>query len=100
MRSWSSSLRSAMAMALPGGAATVRSLLTADVEWHIPGQNGIAGTYRGVDQVLEYFARRRRLTGGTLRLHPGEVLIGDGEHVAVRTDGSALIGGNAHRWST
>jgi hypothetical protein len=33
-------------------------------------------------------------------MHPGEVLVGDGEHVAVLTDGTALIAGEERRWST
>src|SRR5437588_1674789 len=83
-----------------GDAAGVGSLLTSDVEWHVPGRSQIAGTYRGIDDVLDYFERRRALAGGTLRLHPGELLVGEGEHVAALTDGSAVIGGREHRWST
>jgi hypothetical protein len=33
-------------------------------------------------------------------MHPGEVLVGDGDHVAVLTDGTATIDGQEHRWST
>src|SRR5947208_5387905 len=77
----------------------MRSLLTTDVEWHIPGDNMISGTYRGIDEVLEYFRRRRELAGNTLRLHPGELLVGD-EFVASLTDGTAVIRGAEHRWST
>src|SRR6059036_3489768 len=83
-----------------GDSAGLRSLLTDDVEWHVPGQNAIAGSYRGLDQVLNYFLRRRELAAGTLRLHPGEVLTGGGDHVAVLTDGSAVIAGREQRWST
>jgi hypothetical protein len=34
------------------------------------------------------------------RLHPRDVLTGDGESVAVLTDGTATIGGAERRWST
>jgi len=33
-------------------------------------------------------------------MHPGDVLVGDGDRVAVLTDGSARIGGREERWST
>ncbi len=49
--------------------------------------------------MLAYFSRRRDLVASTLRLHPGEVLVGD-EHVAVLTDGTAVIAGTECRWST
>jgi ketosteroid isomerase-like protein len=83
-----------------GDAEPVRAVLTEDVEWHVPGRNAIAGTYRGVDDVLEYFRRRRDLAAGTFRLHPGELLFGDGDHVAMLTDGTATIDGVQRRWST
>lgn len=83
-----------------GGTDPVRALLTADVCWHVPGQNAIAGTYEGLEEVVSYFEHRRELAGHTLRLHPGELLVSDGWHIASLTDGSAVIGGREHRWST
>jgi ketosteroid isomerase-like protein len=83
-----------------GNEAPVRALLTDDVHWHVPGHNVIAGDYHGIDAVLAYFRRRRDLVDRTLRLHPGEVLVGDGDHVAALTDGTAVVGGVERRWST
>jgi ketosteroid isomerase-like protein len=83
-----------------GPSDALRTLLADDVVWTVPGKNAIAGTYEGVDAVMAYFARRRDLASRTFRMHPGEVLVGDGEHVAVLTDGTALIAGEEHRWST
>lgn len=88
------------AMYAGGDTAPVQALLTEDVEWHIPGENAIAGHYRGVTQVLDYFRKRRQLAANSLRLHPGELLIGEGEHVAALTDGSAVLHGVERRWST
>jgi uncharacterized protein len=82
----------------PGGA--LRELLTDDVAWHVPGDTPISGEHVGRDAVMAYFARRRDLASRTFRLHPGEVLVGDGEHVAVLTDGTATIDGRERRWST
>jgi ketosteroid isomerase-like protein len=78
----------------------LRAVLAEDIEWHVPGRNAMAGDYRGIDAVMAYFARRRDHAARTLRLLPGEVLVGDGEHVAVLVDGVTRIGGREERWST
>ena len=83
-----------------GDEAPLRDVLADDIEWHVPGRNAIAGDYRGLDEVLGYMRRRRDLANRSFRLHPGDVLTGDGEHVAVLTDGTATIGGAERRWST
>jgi ketosteroid isomerase-like protein len=83
-----------------GDDAPLRGLLERDVEWHVPGRNAIAGDYRGMDAVMAYFARRRDQAARTFRMHPGDVLVGEGDRVAVLTDGSATIGGREERWST
>jgi uncharacterized protein len=78
----------------------LRSLLREDVVWHVPGSSPIAGDYHGIDDVLGYFVRRRRIAGNTMRMRPGELLVGDGESVASLTDGTATIGGVSRSWST
>ena len=83
-----------------GAAEPLRDVLAEDIVWRVPGDNDIAGEYRGIESVMEYFARRRDLARRTFRMHPGEVLVGDGDHVAVLTDGTAEIDGVARRWST
>ncbi len=83
-----------------GDDAPLRALLHPGIEWHVPGRNAIAGDYRGVDEVMAYFARRRDHAARTFRMHPGDVLVGEGDRVAVLTDGSATIGGREERWST
>jgi ketosteroid isomerase-like protein len=83
-----------------GAEAPLRALLADEIEWHVPGTNAIAGDYEGVDAVMAYFARRRDLASRTFRMHPGDVLVGDHDHVAVLTDGTATIAGTEHHWST
>jgi uncharacterized protein len=83
-----------------GDPEPVRALLTEDVVWRVPGHNAIAGEYRGIDAVMEYFARRRDHADRTFRLHPGDVLVGEGDHIAALVDGSAVIGGVERHWST
>ena len=83
-----------------GDDGALRDVLTEDIEWHVPGENAIAGDYLGLDAVLDYMRRRRDHAGATLRLHPGELLSGAGDRVAMLTDGTATIGGVERRWST
>jgi ketosteroid isomerase-like protein len=83
-----------------GPGAPLRALLADDVVWHVPGDNAIAGVYEGADAVMAYFARRRDLAARTFRMHPGDVLVGEGDHVAVLTDGTAVIDGAERSWST
>src|ERR687886_2120588 len=84
-----------------GGAdGPLRALLAPDIEWHVPGVNAIAGDYRGIDEVMGYFARRRDHAARSFRMHPGDVLVGAGDPVAGLTDGTATVGGREERWST
>jgi ketosteroid isomerase-like protein len=83
-----------------GPAEPLRQVLTDDILWVVPGDNAIAGEYRGIEPVLDYFARRRDLADRSFRMHPGDLLVGDGNRVAVLTDGTATIGGVEQRWST
>lgn len=83
-----------------GGSEPLRDMLTDDVTWTVPGRNRLAGAYRGIAEVFGYFERRRDIAECTLRLHPVDVLVGDGDTVASLTDGTATIGGTEHRWST
>jgi ketosteroid isomerase-like protein len=83
-----------------GPAEPLHAVLTDDILWVVPGTNAIAGEYRGLDAVIDYFTRRRELADHSFRMHPGELLVGDGDHVAALTDGTATIDGVEHRWST
>jgi ketosteroid isomerase-like protein len=83
-----------------GDREPLERLLTPDITWTVPGENPIAGEYRGRDEVFRYFARRRDLAGGTFRMERKDVLVGDGDRVAALTDGVATIGGAECRWST
>jgi ketosteroid isomerase-like protein len=80
--------------------SAVRDVLTDDIVWHVPGSNAIAGDYRGIDAVLDYFTRRRDLANKTFRMHPRDILVGAGATVAALTDGTATIDGVEHEWST
>jgi ketosteroid isomerase-like protein len=83
-----------------GSEAAMRELLAADITWTVPGDSPIAGTYHGLEEVFDYFRRRRELAGRTFRMQRRDVLVGDGDRIAALTDGTATIGGVERRWST
>ena len=83
-----------------GGAAPVRRLLDPDIVWNVPGESPIAGCYEGAEEVIAYMLRRRDLADGTFRMRRRELMIGEGEHFAALTDGSAIIDGTTREWST
>jgi ketosteroid isomerase-like protein len=83
-----------------GSAVALRELLAPTITWTVPGDNPIAGTYRGQEEVFGYFRRRRDLADHTFRMKRLDVLVGDGNRVAALTDGFATIRGVDHRWST
>jgi len=46
---------------------TLVSLFSLDVVQHVPGTSPLAGDYKGVEQVLGYYAKLGEVTGGTFR---------------------------------
>jgi ketosteroid isomerase-like protein len=84
-----------------GGSGTgLRRLLAPSITWTVPGENRIAGTYRGLAEVVDYFARRRDLADQTFQMRRQDVLVGSGDRVAALVDGFATIRGVDRRWST
>jgi predicted DCC family thiol-disulfide oxidoreductase YuxK/ketosteroid isomerase-like protein len=83
-----------------GSGAALKELLASSITWTVPGDNCIAGTYRGLGDVLEYFRRRRDLADRTFRMKRRDVLVGDGDRIAALTDGFATVRDVDHRWST
>jgi ketosteroid isomerase-like protein len=83
-----------------GSGAALEPLLAPNITWTVPGDNRIAGTYRGLEEVFGYFRRRRDLADRTFQMKRRDVLVGDGDRFVALTDGFATIGGVDHRWST
>jgi YbgC/YbaW family acyl-CoA thioester hydrolase len=82
-----------------GDDAGVRRLLDPGIVWRIPGHNQIAGTYRGVEEVIAYMLRRRELANATFRMDRREIMAGP-SHFAALTDGTAERHGVTYSWST
>lgn len=51
-----------------------------DTIYVVPGDNIIAGTYKGAQETLGLLAKTQQLTDGTLSIEPHDV-VGGGEHV-------------------
>jgi ketosteroid isomerase-like protein len=83
-----------------GSGAALQQLLAPNITWTVPGDNRIAGTYRGLKEVLDYFRRRRDLADHTFQMKQRDVLVGDEDRFAALTDSFATIRNVDHRWST
>jgi uncharacterized protein len=83
-----------------GPSEPLKDLLAPDVVWRVPGDSPIAGVYEGAESVVEYFAQRRYIASGTFTMHPVDVLVGAGEHIAALTDGTVILEGVTRKWST
>jgi [ribosomal protein S5]-alanine N-acetyltransferase len=84
------------------GDATEQDLtpfLAPGIAWHVPGENAIAGDYRGRDAVLTYFRRRRELAQSSFVIIPRGTLA-DASRVVHFADGEATLGGKLRRWRT
>jgi ketosteroid isomerase-like protein len=82
-----------------GGQDPVRAMLTEDVVWHVPGRSAIAGDYRGRDEVLRYFSRRRKLADATFRIDVRGVLADD-QRAVILAGGEVEQDGETFAWGT
>ncbi len=73
--------------------AALEQLLAPNITWTVPGDNRIAGNCRGLEEVLDYFRRRRDLADHTFQMKRRDVLVGDGDRLAALSDGFATIRG-------
>jgi ketosteroid isomerase-like protein len=83
-----------------GSERPLRELLAEEIVWTVPGRNAIAGRYEGIDEVMDYFARRREIALSTFTMHTSEIFEGRGEHVAALTEGRAVLEGAERHWWT
>jgi uncharacterized protein len=66
-----------------GDLDTVRALFDPDAVWHAPGRSRLSGDHRGVDDILDFFARTMELTAGTFRVDLHDVIANDEHAVAM-----------------
>jgi ketosteroid isomerase-like protein len=77
--------------------AGAQDLLADDVTWHFAGRHPFSGDYTGKETVQDVWARRRKLTGGTLSYDVHDVLAND-EHVVVLLLNKAERDGRTLEW--
>jgi ketosteroid isomerase-like protein len=82
-----------------GEQGPVGALLSDDVTWHVPGHSALAGDYRGRNEVLRYFARRRELANATFRIDVRGVLADD-ERTVILAGGEVEHDGETFAWGT
>ena len=66
-----------------GDGDTLRELFDPDAVWHAPGRSRLSGDHRGVDDILDFFARTLELTAGTFRIELHDVVANDEHAVAL-----------------
>ncbi|MGO9908293.1 MAG: RNA 2',3'-cyclic phosphodiesterase [Solirubrobacteraceae bacterium] len=81
------------------GSERVAELLSDDVVWHVPGASAIAGEHRGVDGVLAYMDKRRRMVDYSYRVtvHGAALIAG---RVVQLAGGRAVRDGVEVAWET
>lgn len=57
--------------------ATLREMFHEQLRWHYVSSSLLAGTYEGLDEVFELFAKRAALSGNTYRLHVEHAMAND-----------------------
>jgi ketosteroid isomerase-like protein len=82
-----------------GEQGPVGELLSDGVTWHVPGRSAISGEYRGRDEVLRYFARRRELANATFRIDVRGALADD-ERTIILAGGEVEYDGETFAWGT
>ena len=60
-----------------GDLDAYREFFHDDVVWFVRGTHPMAGAYRGIDALFDYFRRARDVTGGSLRIEPLDIVAGD-----------------------
>ena len=81
-----------------GNIDAARTIFDPEVVYIVPGKSVLAGTYRGPDAVMGYFARLMDLTGGTYTISAMHWLTST-DHVALFTTNQAERGGKTLSWT-
>ncbi|HUH14914.1 MAG TPA: nuclear transport factor 2 family protein [Gaiellaceae bacterium] len=66
-----------------GDVAGLLDLFAADAVWHVPGENAMAGDYRGREEIVAFLRRTAEETAGTYRVDLLWVVADDEHTVAV-----------------
>jgi ketosteroid isomerase-like protein len=70
---------------LTGDMEGMGALMSDDIVWHAPGNNPLSGTYRGKEEVFEFFGKIAELSDGPMQMDIHDVLANDDHAVALLT---------------
>lgn len=79
-----------------GDVSALLALFAPDAVWHVPGENAMSGSYRGLEEIGPFLRRTRELTDGTYQVELLWAVADDERLVAVyraqgeRPDGRTL----------
>lgn len=51
-----------------GDVSALLALFAPDAVWHVPGDNAMSGSYRGLEEIGPFLRRTRELTNGTYQV--------------------------------
>lgn len=75
-----------------GDMETIDGMFCDDVVWNMPGRSPLAGTYRGKNEVFEFFGKTMDVTDGTFKTEVVDVC-GNDERVFCCTKDVATVEG-------
>jgi ketosteroid isomerase-like protein len=53
-------IRDGFAAFSAGDQEALRRVIAVDAVWHVPGRNPLAGSYKGIEEILGFFGKRLR----------------------------------------
>jgi uncharacterized protein len=80
-----------------GDMAAVREQMTDDTVWHILGHAALAGDYKGIDAVFDFFRQLMERSGGTFRIEVHDILSNDDHGIALVTERAER---NSKKWES
>ncbi|MEA2460010.1 MAG: uncharacterized protein QOH90_187 [Actinomycetota bacterium] len=66
-----------------GDLEGVMNFFHKDIVFHVPGNNPVAGDYKGQDEVMGFFGRLMQETGGSFKLEVHDILANDDHGVGL-----------------
>lgn len=76
--------------------ATLLGIFSKDAVQHVPGSGPLAGTYKGPEAILGYYAKIAKMTEGTFRVHPLDIHSDGHGHVVAYHQVSATRNGQSY----
>src|SRR5215469_3570303 len=72
-----------------GDMETLSGIIAGDAVHHVPGTHGMAGDYKGLDNILAYYQRLGVETSGTFRVEVEHLFVDGRGHVMSMHHGTA-----------